>query len=79
MLLKALSKLGPGNVDRSDLHHAKSHASCINNVLLHSGRRGVSVRFIAGKEDRYNFFLVGNHAGTGSVGVLLAKKGRKGV
>ena len=36
--------------------------------------RGASARFITGKDDRYKFFWVGNNAGTGGVGILLAEK-----
>ena len=36
--------------------------------------RGASARFITGKGDRYIFFWVGNNAGTGGVGILLAEK-----
>ena len=36
--------------------------------------RGASARFITGKNDRYKFFWVGNNAGTGGVGILLAEK-----
>ena len=36
--------------------------------------RGASARFITGQDDRYKFFWVGNNAGTGGVGILLAEK-----
>ena len=42
--------------------------------------RGTSPRFFAGKDNKCEFFWVGNNAGTGGVGIIIAKKiVRKGV
>ena len=43
-------------------------------LIFATFRKYVSRRFIAGKDDQYKFFWVGNHAGTGGDGVLLAEK-----
>ena len=43
---------------------------CIQEVHC----RSMSARSIAGKDDWYKFFWVGNHAGTAGVGVVLSEK-----
>ena len=44
--------------------------SCMQEVRL----RGSFARFVTREKNRYKTFCVGNHAGKGVVGILLAEK-----